>query len=52
MADIKDPENTIIITLKGGEVVIEMLPEIAPKHVERMKTLARAKAYDLSLIHI
>ena len=51
MAEIKDPENTIIITLKGGEVVIEMLPEIAPKHVERMKALARAKAYDNVCFH-
>ena len=41
MAEIKDPENTLIITLKGGEVVIELLPEIAPKHVERMKLVAR-----------
>ena len=51
MAEIKDPENTIIITLKGGEVVIEMLPEIAPKHVERMKLLARAKSYDNVCFH-
>ncbi len=51
MADIKDPENTIIITLKGGEVVIEMLADIAPKHVERMKALARAKAYDNVCFH-
>jgi hypothetical protein len=27
MADIKDPENTIILTLKDGEVVIELLPK-------------------------
>ena len=26
MAEIKDPENTIIMTLKDGEVVIELLP--------------------------
>ena len=51
MAEIKDPENTIIITLKDGEVVLEMLPEVAPKHVERMKTLARAKVYDNVCFH-
>jgi cyclophilin family peptidyl-prolyl cis-trans isomerase len=51
MAEIKDPENTIIITLKDGEVVIQMLPDIAPKHVERMKALARAKAYDNVCFH-
>jgi peptidylprolyl isomerase len=51
MAEIKDPENTVIITLKGGEVVIELLTDIAPKHCERMKTLARAKAYDNVAFH-
>lgn len=51
MADIKDPENTIIMTLKDGEVVIELLPDVAPKHAERMKVLARAKAYDNVAFH-
>ena len=51
MAEIKDPEKTIIITLKGGEVVIDLLTDIAPKHCERMKTLARAKAYDNVAFH-
>ena len=51
MAEIKDPENTVIITLKDGEVVIEMLNDIAPLHVERMKTLAREKAYDNVCFH-
>ena len=51
MAEIKDPENTIIMTLKDGEVVIELLPDIAPKHAERMKVLARAKAYDNVCFH-
>ncbi|MES2145079.1 MAG: peptidylprolyl isomerase [Pseudomonadota bacterium] len=51
MAEIKDPENTIILTLKDGEVVIALLPEVAPKHTERMKTLARAGAYDNVCFH-
>lgn len=51
MAAIKDPENTIILTLKGGEVVIELLADIAPKHAERMKVLARSKAYDNVCFH-
>ena len=51
MADITDPENTIIMTLKDGEVVIQLLPDVAPKHVERMKALARAKAYDNVCFH-
>jgi cyclophilin family peptidyl-prolyl cis-trans isomerase len=51
MAEIKDPENTIIMTLKGGDVVIALLPDVAPKHVERMKELARAGAYDNVCFH-
>ena len=51
MAEIKDPENTIIVTLKDGEVVIALLPDVATKHVERMKALARAKAYDNVCFH-
>jgi peptidylprolyl isomerase/peptidyl-prolyl cis-trans isomerase B (cyclophilin B) len=51
MAEIKDPENTIILTLKDGEVVIELLADVAPKHTERMKALARAKAYDNVCFH-
>jgi peptidylprolyl isomerase len=51
MAEIKDPENTIIVTLKGGDVVIELLKDIAPQHVERMKALSRAKAYDNVCFH-
>ena len=51
MAEIKDPENTIIMTLKDGEVVIQLLPDVAPKHVARMKQLARDKAYDGVAFH-
>ncbi|MDO9524072.1 MAG: peptidylprolyl isomerase [Gemmobacter sp.] len=51
MADIKDPENTILLELKDGTVVIELLADVAPKHVERMKTLARAGAYDGVVFH-
>ncbi|KFE36316.1 peptidylprolyl isomerase [Thioclava atlantica] len=51
MAEIKDPENTVIIELKDGPVVIELLPDIAPKHVERMKQLARDGAYDNVAFH-
>ncbi len=51
MAEIKDPENTIIMELKDGEVVIELLPDVAPKHVERMKELAREGKYDNVAFH-
>ncbi|MDA8747331.1 peptidylprolyl isomerase [Litoreibacter sp.] len=51
MAEIKDPENTIIIELKDGIVTIELLADVAPKHCDRMKTLARAGAYDNVCFH-
>ena len=51
MADIKDPENTILMELKGGTVVIELLADVAPKHTARMKELARAGAYDNVCFH-
>ena len=51
MAEIKDPENTVIIELKDGPVVIELLPEVAPQHSARMKELARAGAYDNVAFH-
>ena len=38
---VKDPENTIVIELKDGRVVIELRPDLAPKHVARIKELAR-----------
>jgi len=51
MAEIKDPENTILMELKDGTVVIELLPDVAPKHAERMKQLARDGAYDNVCFH-
>jgi peptidylprolyl isomerase len=51
MAEITDPENTILLELKDGTVTIQLLPDVAPKHVERMKTLARAGAYDNVAFH-
>ncbi|WP_112322636.1 peptidylprolyl isomerase [Oceanibium sediminis] len=51
MADITDPENTLIITLKDGEVVLQLLPDVAPQHVERVKTLARDGQYDNVAFH-
>jgi len=51
MADIKDPENTILLELKGGTVTIELLADVAPLHTARMKELARAGAYDNVAFH-
>ncbi len=44
-------ENILYIDLKDGRVVIEMLPQIAPQHVERVKMLARQKFYDGIIFH-
>jgi cyclophilin family peptidyl-prolyl cis-trans isomerase len=41
-----DPENTLIIETTKGRVVIALRPDLAPKHVERIKTLAREGFYD------
>ncbi len=46
-----DPENTIYMDLKQGRVVIQLLPEIAPLHVARIKTLARQGFYDGTPFH-
>ncbi|MBL63771.1 MAG: peptidylprolyl isomerase [Opitutae bacterium] len=46
-----DPENTLLIDLENGQVVIEMYPDTAPKHVARIKELARAGKYDGVAFH-
>ena len=51
MAEIKDPENTILVELKDGTVTIELLPDIAPLHCARLKELARAGEYDNVAFH-
>jgi peptidyl-prolyl cis-trans isomerase B (cyclophilin B) len=46
-----DPENTLILETTKGRVVIELRPDLAPKHVERIKTLARQGFYDGIAFH-
>jgi peptidylprolyl isomerase len=41
-----DPENTLVIDTTKGRIIVELIPEAAPNHVERIKQLARAKFYD------
>lgn len=46
-----DLENRLYLELKDGRVVIDLLPTLAPKHVERIKELAREKFYDGIVFH-
>jgi peptidylprolyl isomerase len=46
-----DPENTMIITLKDGDVTIALRPDLAPKHVAQIKKLVRSGAYDGVAFH-
>ncbi|MCD7111623.1 peptidylprolyl isomerase [Rhizobium sp. DKSPLA3] len=51
MAEIKDPENTIIMETTKGQVVIELKPDLAPGHVARIKELVAEGAYDGVVFH-
>ncbi|MBV9782802.1 MAG: peptidylprolyl isomerase [Acidisphaera sp.] len=46
-----DPENTVYMDIKYGRVVIQLLPDLAPKHVERVKLLCRRGFYDNTPFH-
>lgn len=46
-----DPENTLYLDLEYGRVVIQMHPELAPKHVARVKELVRQGFYDGIVFH-
>ncbi len=42
----RDPQNTVIMELKTGKVTIELRPDIAPKHVARVKQLVKEGFYN------
>jgi cyclophilin family peptidyl-prolyl cis-trans isomerase len=46
-----DPENTLYLDLKDGRVVIELRPDLAPKHVARIKELTRKGFYNGLTFH-
>ncbi len=46
-----DPENTLYMDLKDGRVVIRLRPDLAPKHVARVKELARQGFYNGTPFH-
>jgi peptidylprolyl isomerase len=51
VTETRDPENTLVIETTKGRVVIAMRPDLAPKHVERIKQLAREGFYDGVVFH-
>ncbi|MGL4729680.1 MAG: peptidylprolyl isomerase [Bosea sp. (in: a-proteobacteria)] len=46
-----DRENTLIIDTRHGAITIRLRPDLAPKHVERIKLLARRGFYDGIVFH-
>jgi len=44
-------ENTMILKLKNGDVKIELFPDVAPNHVQRIKELANDGKYDNVVFH-
>ena len=47
----EDADNTVVMTLKNGKVVIRLRPDWAPKHVEQIKTLVKKGFYDGIVFH-
>lgn len=45
-----DPQNTLLMTVQGKDVIIELAPRFAPKHVENIRALARNGFYSKSSI--
>ena len=51
LAQAADPANTLFIDLRDGRVTIRLRPDLAPKHVEQIKTLVGRKFYDGIVFH-
>jgi len=51
MTEQRDPENHLVLELPKGKVVIRLRPDLAPKHVEQIKALAREGFYDDTPFH-
>lgn len=50
-ANAMDQENTLIMETSKGRVVIDLKPDLAPNHVERIKTLVEEEFYDGVIFH-
>jgi peptidylprolyl isomerase len=46
-----DPQNTVYLDTKDGRITIRLRPDLAPKHVERIKTLTKRGFYDGIVFH-
>ncbi|MFZ4541549.1 MAG: peptidylprolyl isomerase [Rickettsiales bacterium] len=51
LVDLSSPENKLLMELKDGTVTIQLRPDWAPKHVARIKELAREGFYDGIIFH-
>jgi peptidylprolyl isomerase len=45
------PDTTLVVELKTGKVLVQLRPDLAPKHVERVRLLAKEKFYDGVVFH-
>lgn len=50
VADL-DPNNVLVIDVESGAIYIELLPDVAPQHVDRIKQLASEGFYDGVVFH-
>jgi peptidylprolyl isomerase len=50
-AQAADPENTLVMELPAGQVLISLRPDLAPKHVARIKELTRQGFYNGLVFH-
>jgi len=46
-----DPQNTVYLDTKDGRITIKLLPDLAPKHVARVKQLCHEHFYDKTPFH-
>src|SRR3954465_11388672 len=46
-----DPQNTILLDTKDGRVTIRLRPDLAPKHVQQIKTLTKQGFYNGIVFH-
>ncbi len=51
LSEAAEPENLLVIELASGKVVIEMMPDLAPQHVQRIRELASEGFYDGVIFH-